>query len=109
MALRAITLAQDQFRLRRNWWRRAGSNRRPHACKARVLPTELRPHHVHRILFCFASDFLSAVKASQNILLPGLFCEAKLTSSLKLGEAEWWAHLGSNQRPPRYQHGALTN
>ena len=25
------------------WWRRTGSNRRPHACKARALPTELRP------------------------------------------------------------------
>jgi hypothetical protein len=24
-------------------WRRSGSNRRPHACKARALPTELRP------------------------------------------------------------------
>jgi hypothetical protein len=26
-----------------SWWRRTGSNRRPHACKARALPTELRP------------------------------------------------------------------
>ena len=26
-----------------DWWRRTGSNRRPHACKARALPTELRP------------------------------------------------------------------
>ena len=25
------------------WWRRTGSNRRPHACKARALPTELWP------------------------------------------------------------------
>ena len=25
------------------WWSRTGSNRRPHACKARALPTELRP------------------------------------------------------------------
>ena len=25
------------------WWRRTGSNRRPHACKARALPTELCP------------------------------------------------------------------
>ena len=25
------------------WWRRTGSNRRPHACKACALPTELRP------------------------------------------------------------------
>ena len=26
-----------------NWWRQTGSNRRPHACKARALPTELCP------------------------------------------------------------------
>ena len=26
------------------WWSRSGSNRRPQACKARALPTELRPH-----------------------------------------------------------------
>ena len=26
------------------WWRRTGSNRRPPACKAGALPTELRPH-----------------------------------------------------------------
>lgn len=25
------------------WWRRTGSNRRPQACKASALPTELRP------------------------------------------------------------------
>jgi hypothetical protein len=25
------------------WWSRSGSNRRPQACKARALPTELRP------------------------------------------------------------------
>lgn len=25
------------------WWSLTGSNRRPHACKARALPTELRP------------------------------------------------------------------
>ena len=28
------------------WWSLTGSNRRPHACKARALPTELRPHCV---------------------------------------------------------------
>ncbi len=27
-----------------NWWSRSGSNRRPEACKATALPTELRPH-----------------------------------------------------------------
>ena len=28
---------------RRHWWSRSGSNRRPVACKATALPTELRP------------------------------------------------------------------
>ena len=28
---------------RRTWWSRTGSNRRPEACKATALPTELRP------------------------------------------------------------------
>ena len=32
------------FRLpRAPWWSQTGSNRRPHACKARALPTELWP------------------------------------------------------------------
>ncbi len=32
-----------EARQREGWWSRSGSNRRPHACKARALPTELRP------------------------------------------------------------------
>ena len=28
----------------KEWWSRTGSNRRPEACKATALPTELRPH-----------------------------------------------------------------
>ena len=28
------------------WWSQTGSNRRPHACKARALPTELWPLEV---------------------------------------------------------------
>ena len=27
----------------------------------------------------------------------------------KWGLLKWWAQLDSNQRPPRYQHDALTN
>ena len=30
-------------RIGRSWWSQTGSNRRPHACKARALPTELWP------------------------------------------------------------------
>ena len=29
--------------IRQGWWSQTGSNRRPHACKARALPTELWP------------------------------------------------------------------
>ena len=28
------------------WWSQTGSNRRPHACKARALPTELWPQSI---------------------------------------------------------------
>ena len=30
-----------------DWWSQTVSNRRPHACKARALPTELWPHKNH--------------------------------------------------------------
>jgi hypothetical protein len=30
------------------WWSQTGSNRRPHACKARALPAELWPHFLRR-------------------------------------------------------------
>ena len=36
--------AQTTFHFQfRKWWSQTGSNRRPHACKARALPTELWP------------------------------------------------------------------
>ena len=30
----------------KNWWSRAGSNRRPPTCEAGALPTELLPHTI---------------------------------------------------------------
>ena len=43
--LRAIALRRAVFTrfASEAWWSRSGSNRRPQACKARALPTELRP------------------------------------------------------------------
>ena len=35
---------------RRSWWSQTGSNRRPHACKARALPAELWPRTRRRML-----------------------------------------------------------
>ena len=37
------TPSPDGVALGRSWWSQTGSNRRPHACKARALPTELWP------------------------------------------------------------------
>ena len=39
------------------WWSQTGSNRRPHACKARALPTELWPPLAQRVrLFAFGKN-----------------------------------------------------
>jgi hypothetical protein len=35
---------RTQIAARPEWWSQTGSNRRPHACKARALPAELWPH-----------------------------------------------------------------
>ena len=41
----ALLFAQPRLPPRLNWWSWTGSNRRPHACKARALPTELQPRN----------------------------------------------------------------
>ena len=38
------------------WWRWSESNRRPHACKARALPTELHPQINHSYTFNHRND-----------------------------------------------------
>jgi hypothetical protein len=47
------------------WWSQTGSNRRPHACKARALPTELWP------LTQGSQESLSSVPPSQPVRLVG--------------------------------------
>ena len=61
------------------WWSRTGSNRRPEACKATALPTELWPREV--------TDAI----------------ESKDTFD------DWWAWEDLNLRPHAYQARALTN
>ena len=46
MAAAKLALCSDV--LGQNWWSRSESNRRPIACKATALPTELRPHSIGR-------------------------------------------------------------
>jgi hypothetical protein len=63
--LRMVFLADDVFGSLRveapkTWWSQTGSNRRPHACKARALPAELWPRiHSKRSapVFCALASF----------------------------------------------------
>ena len=63
-----------------SWWRRSDSNRRPEACKAPALPTELRPQE---------NQARKKPKAPRVPI--------------------WWAREDSNFRPHAYQARALTN
>ena len=73
-------------------WRRPGSNRRPPACKAGALPTELRPRT--NFEFWIAEFGLnpspSAIRNRQSTI-------------------DWWARADSNSRPRPYQGRALTS
>ena len=51
--MRSVILADDLFKasiFNSIWWSQTGSNRRPHACKARALPAELWPRTRRRML-----------------------------------------------------------
>src|SRR4051794_13374870 len=69
------------------WWSQTGSNRRPHACKARALPAELWPRN-------------QKTNASRRLLS---------CISLKRTRSKWWAWEDLNFRPHAYQARALTN
>jgi hypothetical protein len=81
------------------WWSQTGSNRRPHACKARALPAELWPHFLRRLARRRPSGY--AAHAS-------LYYLAWLAPRVANGEA-WWAWEDLNFRPHAYQARALTN
>jgi hypothetical protein len=77
----------------RKWWSWTGSNRRPEACKATALPTELQPQSVN-----------GQVSVSRSALI-GI-------PSKRIGnqrEKSWWAWEDLNFRPHAYQARALTN
>lgn len=44
------------------WWSQTGSNRRPHACKARALPAELWPRTRRRMLYISHLRRLRSIK-----------------------------------------------
>ena len=72
------------------WWSQTGSNRRPHACKARALPTELWPLQIRENRGQTTEKFSVVCHPSSVI-------------------RNWWAWEDLNFRPHAYQARALTN
>src|SRR6185437_8849998 len=84
------------------WWSQTGSNRRPHACKARALPAELWPRTRRRRLAGLPSRS-SRQPARRRPLGSGATALARCASE------GWWAWEDLNFRPHAYQARALTN
>src|SRR5262245_56210478 len=87
------------------WWSQTGSNRRPPACKAGALPTELWPRAsgvlVSGLLACRA-----AAPGGSHRRLRLRYGAAAFTRCASEG---WWAWEDLNFRPHAYQARALTN
>ena len=107
------------------WWSRTGSNRRPEACKATALPTELRPHFLAHAPHGYPRKSsrrpfglaMPSASTSQSCEI----CEttrrvasanarrARLRVGLPARGIRWWAWEDLNLRPHAYQARALTN
>jgi hypothetical protein len=120
--------SRSAFR-REGWWSLSGSNRRPHACKARALPAELRPHDRKDECNALIVETMLAIRSSRrpvrlrpsrlrplgygevnratarqpSLNLPTCRAEAGVASE------GWWAWEDLNFRPHAYQARALTN
>jgi hypothetical protein len=98
------------------WWSQTGSNRRPHACKARALPTELWPPSwlaPRRV----SSWPQAPARTSVRLALPRIDAGGRSALRKPCGLSshprsrcprEWWAWDDSNVRPHPYQGCALT-
>ena len=100
----AVRLAAPPAAEGEAWWSQTGSNRRPHACKARALPAELWPRTRRRNalsrIVALASAGATAQQPSFKTGLPSRSCQSS---------EGWWAWEDLNFRPHAYQARALTN
>ena len=95
------------------WWSQTGSNRRPHACKARALPAELWPRTRRRMLAGLPSRSsrqparlrpIARLRRAQT-----RFTGSGATALARRASEGWWAWEDLNFRPHAYQARALTN
>src|SRR5690349_24302267 len=114
--LGAVGMSRSTFRLRHAkpkgeaWWSQTGSNRRPHACKARALPAELWPRSqkTNASRAGFDTKFCQPVFAPRAS--PGTLHISLGVATPRGAEGEaWWAWEDLNFRPHAYQARALTN
>ena len=82
------------------WWSQTGSNRRPHACKARALPAELWPRNQK-------TNARLIARLRQGYDAAAFIRRACLAEAAK--REGWWAWEDLNFRPHAYQARALTN
>ncbi len=113
--LRSFELRRGSLRIHRarlavagiaseGWWSQTGSNRRPHACKARALPAELWPRTRRRMLYA------ALIVRSPSLALRRSSLRSRGPAEPKLQSSEgWWAWEDLNFRPHAYQARALTN
>ena len=78
------------------WWSQTGSNRRPPACKAGALPTELWPRLNPAALTLRFPTLRPPFQAGDLVKDPAT-------------REHWWAWKDLNFRPHAYQARALTN
>ena len=81
------------------WWSQSESNRRPEACKATALPTELWPRSEARSLNPETGNQNREKRASHSITW---------RSGFRRRASVWWAEEDLNFRPHAYQACALT-
>jgi hypothetical protein len=77
---------------REEWWSQTGSNRRPHACKARALPTELWPHR-SRLRRAWSPSVAVSGSRSKGVVGPGrLELPTSRLSGVRSNQAELRAY-----------------
>jgi hypothetical protein len=74
---------------KQNWWSQTGSNRRPQACKASALPTELWPRSIPSVCFSVAR----AVVGPDRFELSTPRLSSVCSNQLSYGPAPAWCDL----------------
>ena len=96
---------------REGWWSQTESNRRPPACKAGALPTELWPLvAVPNSVGAAAEGYLAGLPSRSSRQPARLRHSASARQPpLAVASEGWWAWEDLNFRPHAYQARALTN